>query len=86
VVDLDGVVTVFGLAQASSEERPIGDALVASDRHEAYLWRTKGLRGYSGSVAGFRSTGLWSRLPRRTTLGEHGRRPIVGGRPASARS
>jgi hypothetical protein len=32
VVDPDGVVTVFGLAPAaSSEERPIGEALVARD-------------------------------------------------------
>src|SRR5215212_1523140 len=45
VVDPGGVITAFFLAAASSDERPIGDALVASDRHEAYLWQTKGLRG-----------------------------------------
>jgi len=44
VVDPDGVVTVFGLAAASSDERPIADALVARDRHEAYL-ADKGFMG-----------------------------------------
>ena len=37
VVDPDGVVTAFGLAPANSDERPIGEALIASDRHDAYL-------------------------------------------------
>jgi hypothetical protein len=46
VVDPYGVVSVFGLAPASSEERPIGDALVAQDRHEAYL--SGGREGFTG--------------------------------------
>ena len=37
VVDPDGVITAFGLAPANSDERPIGGALIASDRHDAYL-------------------------------------------------
>jgi hypothetical protein len=37
VVDPSGVITSFGLAAASSDERPIAEALIASDRHEAYL-------------------------------------------------
>jgi hypothetical protein len=37
VVDPEGVVSVFGLAPASSDERPIGDVLIARDRHKAYL-------------------------------------------------
>jgi Transposase DDE domain len=37
VVDPDGVVTAFGLAPANSDERPIGEALIVSDRHDAYL-------------------------------------------------
>ena len=44
VVDPDGVVTAFGLAAASSDERPIGDALIASDRHGTYL-ADKGFTG-----------------------------------------
>ena len=44
VVDPNGVVTSFGLAPAASDERPIGEALVAEDRHEAYL-ADKGFTG-----------------------------------------
>src|SRR5215212_7607231 len=86
VVDPGGVITAFFLAAASSDERPIGDALVASDRHEAYLWQTKGLRGCSGSVAGWSATGRWLPPHHTTTPAGRGRRPIVVGRPASARS
>jgi hypothetical protein len=32
-----GVSTAFGLAPAACDERPIGDALIASDGHDAYL-------------------------------------------------
>ena len=86
VVDPNGVVTAFFLAQASSDERPIGDALVASDGHEAYTWPTRASRGWSGSADGWRSTGRWLRPPRRTAPAGRGRRRIAGGRPASARS
>jgi hypothetical protein len=44
VVDPDGVITAFGLAPAASDERPIGDALLASDRYGAYL-ADKGFTG-----------------------------------------
>src|SRR5215217_4543590 len=44
VVDPEGVITAFGLAGAASDERPIGEALIASDRHGAYLGR-QGLHG-----------------------------------------
>jgi hypothetical protein len=45
VVDPDGVITAFGLAPAASDERPIGDALLASDRYGAYLLADKGFTG-----------------------------------------
>jgi hypothetical protein len=32
-----GVISSFGLAPAACDERPIGDALIAADRHDAYL-------------------------------------------------
>src|SRR5215218_9821533 len=32
-----GVITAFGLAEAASDERPIGDWLIGQDRHDAYL-------------------------------------------------
>jgi hypothetical protein len=44
VVDPDGVITAFGLAPAASDERPIGEALVACDRYGAYTWPTKASR------------------------------------------
>lgn len=37
VVDPEGVITTFGLAQAASGEKPIGEALITQDRHGAYL-------------------------------------------------
>jgi hypothetical protein len=37
VVDPDGIVSAFGLAPPNYDERPIGDALIAQDRHDAYL-------------------------------------------------
>jgi hypothetical protein len=57
-VDPDGVVTVFGLAEASSDERPIGEALVVIDRRKAYLADKRVHGGASGSDAGRRNTGL----------------------------
>jgi hypothetical protein len=44
VVDPEGVVSAFGLAPAASDERPIGEALIAEDLHEAYL-ADKGFTG-----------------------------------------
>lgn len=37
VVSPEGVVTTFALALAASDERRVGDALVAADRHDAYF-------------------------------------------------
>jgi hypothetical protein len=60
VVDPAGVISVFGLAPASSDERPIGEALVARDRHQAYLadkgftgveWERRWLEVYGALVA-----------------------------------
>ena len=60
VVDPEGVVSAFGLAPAASDERPIGDALISSDRHETYLadkgftgvqWERRWLEVYGALVA-----------------------------------
>ena len=60
MVDPGGIITAFGLAAASSDERPIGEALVARDRHEAYLadkgftgveWERRWLEVYGAIVA-----------------------------------
>jgi hypothetical protein len=36
-VDPQGVITTFGLAPANSDERPIGEALIAVERYPGYL-------------------------------------------------
>ncbi len=36
-VSPEGIILAFGLAEASSDERPIGEFLVASDDHDAFL-------------------------------------------------
>ncbi len=86
VVDPKGVVSAFGLAPAASDERPIGDALLAEDRHDAYL-ADKGFSAVDWERHWLKSaTGLWWQPPRRTTTAGPGRRRIAGGRRASARS
>jgi len=44
VVDPNGVVSAFGLAPAASDERPIGEALLAEDHYDAYTWPTRASR------------------------------------------
>lgn len=36
-VSPEGVICAFGLAEAASDERPIGDFLISRDRHDSYL-------------------------------------------------
>jgi hypothetical protein len=88
VVDPEGVVNAFGLAPASSDERPIGDALIASDRYEAYLadkgftgveWERRWMEVYGALVAATPkndSRRAWSRANRRWASGK---RQIVEG-------
>ena len=88
VVDPEGVITAFGLAAAASDERPIRDALVASDRHGAYL-ADKGFTGvecerlwmevYGALVAAApknNSRRAWSKADRRSASGK---RQIIEG-------
>jgi hypothetical protein len=89
VVDPDGVVTAFGLAAASSDERPIADALIASDRHETYHladkgftaveWERRWLEVYGALVAATPyedSRRAWSKTDRRWASGK---RQIIEG-------
>jgi DDE family transposase len=88
VVDPGGVITAFGLAETSSDERPIADALVASDRHEAYLadkgftgvqWERRWLEEYGALVAATPyddSRRAWPKADRRWAAGK---RQIVEG-------
>ena len=88
VVDPYGVITAFGLAGAASDERPIGDALIASDRHGAYLadkgftgveWERLWMEIYGALVAGTPkndSRRAWSKADRRWASGK---RQIIEG-------
>jgi Transposase DDE domain len=89
VVDPKGVVSAFGLAPASSDERPIGEALIAADdRHEAYLadkgftgieWERRWLEVYGALVAATpknNSRRAWSKADRRWASGH---RQIIEG-------
>ena len=88
VVDPKGVVNAFGLAAASSDERPIGDALLAEDRHEAYLadkgfagveWERCWLGDYGALVAATPKNNerrAWSKADRRWASGK---RQIIEG-------
>jgi len=59
-VSPEGVVTVFGLAPASCDERPIGEFLISSDGYDAFLadkgfssvdWERRWLHEYGALVA-----------------------------------
>jgi hypothetical protein len=88
VVDPDGVVTVFGLAAASSDERPIGEALVARDRHEAYLadkgftgveWERRWMEEYGALVAATPYEDSRRAWPKEDRRWASGKRQIIEG-------
>jgi hypothetical protein len=58
-VSPQGVVCAFGLAEAASDERPIGEFLIIEDSQEAYLAYSRALRACSGSDAGRISMERW---------------------------
>ena len=82
VVDPEGVVSAFGLAPAASDERPIGDALIASDRYGAYLadkgftgieWERRWMEVYGALVAATpydNSRRAWPKADRRWASGK----------------
>lgn len=88
VVDPKGVVSAFGLAPAASDERPIGQSLIASDRHEAYLadkgftgveWERRWREEYGALVAATPKNSdrrAWSKADRRWASGK---RQIIEG-------
>jgi len=88
VVDSCGVVTAFFLAPAASDERPIGEALIATDQHGAYLadkgfagveWERLWMEVYGALVAATpkdNSRRAWSKADRRWASGK---RQIIEG-------
>jgi hypothetical protein len=86
VVSAEGVVTAFFLAPANSDERPIGEALIVRDHHDAYLWPTRGSPRWHGSGDACKSTTHWWRRRPKRTLAGRGRKRRVGGRRTNGRS
>ena len=88
VVDPAGVITAFGLAAAASDERPIGEALVAHDRHEAYLadkgftgveWERCWLEEYGALVAATPKNNDRRAWPEKDRRWAAGKRQIIEG-------
>ena len=88
VVDPQGVVSAFGLAPAASDERPIGDALVDSDRYEAYLadkgfagaeWERRWLKEYGALVAATPKNNDRRAWPKEDRRWASGKRQIIEG-------
>ena len=88
VVSSKGVVTAFFLASAACDERPIGEALIAEDRHASYLadkgfsslaWERRWLECYGALVAATpkeNSRRAWPEAARRWAAGK---RQIIEG-------
>ena len=84
----EGVITAFCLAEASADERPIGDFLIQRDRHGAYLadkgfssvdWERHWSEDYGASVAATpkdNSRRAWPKADRRWAAGK---RQIIEG-------
>jgi len=88
VVDPEGVVTAFFLAPAASDERSIGDALVAQDRHKAYLadkgftgveWERRWLEEYGALVAATPKNNSERAWPEKDRRWAAGKRQIIEG-------
>ena len=88
VVDPEGIITTFGLAPAASDERPIGEALVASDRYGAYLadkgftgleWERHWMEQYGALVAATPKNDSRRAWPKADRRWASGKRQIIEG-------
>jgi Transposase DDE domain len=88
VVGSEGVITAFGLAPAASDERPIGDTLIAQDRYEAYLadkgfsavdWERHWLERYGALVAATPKNNDRRAWPKADRRWASGKRQIIEG-------
>jgi hypothetical protein len=87
-VSPEGVIRAFGLAEAASDERPIGDFLIVEDPHDAYLadkgfggveWERRWSDLYGALVAATpkdNSKRAWTKADRRWASGK---RQIIEG-------
>ncbi len=88
VVSPEGVITAFGLASAASDERPIAEFLIASDRYESYLadkgfcsveWERHWLRTYGALVAATPKRNSRRAWPEADCRWASGKRQIIEG-------
>jgi len=87
-VSPEGVIMAFGLAEANSDERPIGEFLVASDGHDAYLadkgfssveWERRCLADYGALVAATPQKSAKRAWPEKVCRWAAGKRQLVEG-------
>ena len=84
----EGVVTSFELVPANCDERPIGDFLVSSDDHDAYLgdkgfssvkWERYWLQEYGALVAVAPQESAWRAWPEKACRWAAGKRQLIEG-------
>ena len=84
----EGVITAYGLADASSDERPIGEFLVSSDGHKTYLadkgfssveWEKYWLETYGALVAATPQESARRAWPQKTRRWAAGKRQLIEG-------
>jgi hypothetical protein len=88
-VSPEGVVTAFGLAPANCNERPIGEFLIRSDGHDAFLadkgfsssltWERRWLEEYGALVAATPQTNARRAWPEGACRWAAGKRQIIEG-------
>ena len=84
----EGVIISFGLAEASADERPIGEFLVSSDGHDAYLgdkgfssveWERYWLQEYGALVAATPQKSARRAWPEEACRWAAGKRQLIEG-------
>ena len=87
-VNPEGVVTAFGLAPANSDEGPIGEYLIRSDGHDAFLadkgfsslaWERRWLEDYGALVAATPQKNARRAWPEEACRWAAGKRQIIEG-------
>jgi hypothetical protein len=87
-VSPEGVIMAFGLAEANSDERPIGEFLVAADDHDAFLadkgyssveWERYWLEEYGALVAATPQESARRAWPAKARRWAAGKRQIIEG-------
>jgi Transposase DDE domain len=84
----EGVVTAFGLAEANSDERPIGEFLISSDGHDAFLadkgfssleWEKHWMGCYGALVAATPQESALRAWPEKACRWAAGKRQLIEG-------